>query len=351
MQIWATKHLHIMTPEVYKELRVQIHELLIKREVQYTQAEIADELTRRAVGWIFSAKDVNYLKNIRNKRWKGDAKSKKLLAFYDCLSKFSLDITNEQTINISQEEQEHILFIVQQAVALEFEVFQSIPSIENQLEQFSTYVTTEGTAYEKVRQIAQRQIERGWIINNHLNPSHFDLLDFKISKTEGNTAYVKTDEYWFLKWFDPASKSYAYLYENRNTQLYVLKKKEQQWKIFTNIYSTNVKRTPPPTSPAPTPQIEHINQLTDYINTQLLANNLSGALSPILDFTRQIEDKELYHKSLQLNIKLKETQRFFNINHIGWQEFVEEKTKLTKDILQLLEELQLRSPVSKLIIE
>lgn len=338
-----------MTPEVYNELRVQIHELLIKQEGQYTQAEIAEELTSRAAGWIFSAKDVNYLKDIRNKRWKGDAKSTKLLAFYDCLSKFSLDISDEESIHVSQKEQEHILSIVQKAVALEFEVFQSIPYIENQLKQFSIYVTTEGTAYEKVKQIAQRQVERGWIINDHLNPSHYDLLDLKISKVEGNTAYVKTDEYWFLKWFDPASKSYSYLYDNRNTQLYVLKKKDGQWKIFTNIYSTHIKRTPPPTSVVPIPQIENITQLTDYINKQLLANNLSGALSSMLNFTRQIKDKELYHKSLQLNIKQKETLRFFNINHIGWQEFVAEKAQLTGELLQLLEALQVRFPISKLV--
>jgi len=338
-----------MTPEAYNELRIQIHDLLIKLEARYTQAEIAEELTLRAAGWIFSAKDVNYLKNVRNKRWKGDAKSKKLLAFYDCLSKFSLDITNENPIDVSQEEQKHILSIVQQAVTLEFEVFQSIPRIENQLQQFSTYVSIEGTAYEKVKQIAQRQIERGWIINNHLNPSHFDLLELKISKVEGNTAYVKTEEYWFLKWFDPAGKSYAYLYDNQNTQLYVLKKKNDQWKIFTNIYSTNIKRTPPATASTPPPQIENINQLTDYINKQLLANNLSGALSPMLDFARQLENQQIYHKSLQLNIKLKETVRFFNMNHINWKEFVNEKTKLTTEILQLLEELQLRFPVSKLV--
>ncbi len=331
-----------MQPEAYNQIRNDIYILLNKLEGKYTQAQIAKAINAHSSRWIFSAKDVNYLKDLRKKRWQGKTKSAKLIAFYDCLSKLIFTITENNTVSISPEEETEIINIITEGIKQEFELYKAIPDIDKPLKLFANYVAANGTAYNNVLQVAQRQIKRKWVINNTLNPSYHDIIDIRISKIEGNTAYVSTTEYWFLKWFDTINQEYAYQYENQNTQLYVLRKITDKWLVYTNIYSTgNVKKNPPPTHPSPSEtRFSDIDQLTKHVHTKLLEADLSNALTPMVLFAEKLNNTEIHHRSLKLNVKVKEITRMHNLNYINWQEFIDAKAQLTQEIVDILDELK-----------
>jgi len=52
------------------------------------------------------------------------------------------------------------------------------------------------------------------------------------SRIGQDEAEVTTTEYWYLRWWDERDGSYVYSYRETNRQMYVLKNKGGQWKVF-----------------------------------------------------------------------------------------------------------------------
>jgi hypothetical protein len=86
-------------------------------------------------------------------------------------------------------------------------------------------------------ELLSRHQKRGWIINNELNPSAYELLDINLKKINGDLATVTTEEYWYLRWFDINKEEYRFIYNEKNSQVYILKRDNQGiWRVDVNIY-------------------------------------------------------------------------------------------------------------------
>ena len=71
------------------------------------------------------------------------------------------------------------------------------------------------------------------------------MLDIRIVKFEAEKAFVRTKEYWYLRWFALEKNDYAKVdYRETNTQTYVLTRRDGRWLVEDNIY-------PPPRGSTP----------------------------------------------------------------------------------------------------
>lgn len=131
--------------------------------------------------------------------------------------------------------QERILSVVKAAMQAEFSAYQNLPSIEH--ERIDKYFTKTGSARARIVHLLKRHQERGWVINNLLNPSTYEILDIKLKRVQSNKANVLTEEYWYLRWYDTTASEYAFIYNEKNSQTYVLERDSSgSWRVDVNIY-------------------------------------------------------------------------------------------------------------------
>lgn len=255
-----------MKLDYYKEIRKEIRTLIVYLETKFTQVKIAALLSKETAV-CFYAKDINLLKVLDNNRWSGKAKVDKLetcLKGLKAIWKQYEDLENssaERRISTSEKHKLHQL--IKNALAAEFLVYKNVPKVDEPLNALQNYFCVDSKAYESIIKTCQRVKSRMWSIQQPLNPSYCDLLDFKIVKVRDNRVFIQTTEYWFLKWFSFKLNKYNYIYENTNDQLYIVEKINDDWKIVSNIYSSP-NTTAPPTG-------QYINH---YINNETISTNL-----------------------------------------------------------------------------
>ena len=130
---------------------------------------------------------------------------------------------------------DQILSVVKKAMQAEFSAYKSLPDIN--LDQIDKYFTHEGSARTRIIHLLNRHRQRGWVINNPLNPSTYEILNIKLKRIESNKATVITEEYWYLRWYDVKASEYVFIYNEKNTQTYILEKdKDGNWRVDVNIY-------------------------------------------------------------------------------------------------------------------
>jgi hypothetical protein len=130
---------------------------------------------------------------------------------------------------------EEILSVVKKAIQAEFSAYKSLPDIN--LNQIDKYFNHRSSARARIIHLLNRHHQRGWVINNLLNPSTYEILDIKLKKIESNKATVMTEEYWYLRWYDTKTSEYVFVYNEKNTQTYILEKdKYGIWRVNVNIY-------------------------------------------------------------------------------------------------------------------
>lgn len=145
-----------------------------------------------------------------------------LVAFF-VFNKFYLE-PKEEKITI-----ENVIF---KANEIQFKAFEKLDT----LGLYKLY-TKDGSAKKGIITVIDlaRQNNR-WISHPNNNPSCFKILDSKVLEHTDSTALVKTEEQWFLKWYDLDDERYTVSYDKRNTQYYELRKENEQWKIHNNFY-------------------------------------------------------------------------------------------------------------------
>ena len=130
---------------------------------------------------------------------------------------------------------ESILSAVRKAVKVEFSAYKSLPKIN--LKDVDKYFTKEGSARNRIVHLLKRHKKRKWIISNPLNPSTSQILDIKLKKIQEERAYVSTEEYWYLRWYNLNTSKYCFIYNKKNRQTYILVKDTVgNWRVDVNIY-------------------------------------------------------------------------------------------------------------------
>lgn len=126
-----------------------------------------------------------------------------------------------------------ILETVRAAASAEFHAYSRLPRVDARV--LSRYFT-DGSARRRIIHLLKRHAERGWVISNPGNPSAFEMIDCRLKQIEGDRATVVTEEYWYLRWYEPQSEKYRFIYNHKNRQTYVLTRGKREWRVDVNIY-------------------------------------------------------------------------------------------------------------------
>jgi len=144
------------------------------------------------------------------------------------------DTSNEINHNHNLTEKdvkEYIERVVSEAVDTEFEAYKTLPQmIDNEL--LNNWFFPFGPAKKEIVNLLTRHIERGWTLNNLMNPSTKRILSIKVKDITKNEIFVSTTEYWYLRWWDSKKNTYAFPYRETNRQKYVLRKDNGIWKVY-----------------------------------------------------------------------------------------------------------------------
>ncbi len=140
--------------------------------------------------------------------------------------------TNSLTNGLTKRDiKDYIERIIAEAVDIEFEAYRTIPQIISD-DLLNNWYCLNGPAKREILHIINRHIERGWVINNFMNPSTKRILDIKVKDIKNRELYVSTIEYWYLRWWDTKKSVYTFPYRETTRQRYILRKVDGIWKIY-----------------------------------------------------------------------------------------------------------------------
>ena len=132
--------------------------------------------------------------------------------------------------------------VVAEANDAEFRAYASLPEIRT--DELDRWFCAGSPAYNEIRNILERHHKRKWVISNPFNPSTKRIQQVKVKKLGPEESEVDTVEYWYLRWWDERENTYAYAYRENNRQMYVLRKDEGEWKVFSNLRGQPRTSTP-----------------------------------------------------------------------------------------------------------
>ncbi len=124
--------------------------------------------------------------------------------------------------------------VVTEALVAEFRAYAGLPELDFSL--LEPWFIRDSPAWFQVTNVMTGCRNRGWRLDNPMNPSTCRMLSVVVKKVSKNDAEVATREYWYLRWWDSRSKKYTYPYRETNSQLYILNRTgPETWKIFQNL--------------------------------------------------------------------------------------------------------------------
>jgi hypothetical protein len=123
---------------------------------------------------------------------------------------------------------------VADAIDAEFTVYRALPKID--LSPLDRVYIKDGPAYKRIHHLAEQHHRKRWTIANHNNPSTRRLIAIKKIEVRGDEAVVRTEEYWYLRWWSLSKKKNVEVYNTVNFQTYFLVKKGDSWFVDHNIY-------------------------------------------------------------------------------------------------------------------
>jgi hypothetical protein len=167
---------------------------------------------------------------------------------YPCTNGYVLLVTEDQAgagRHDRQETNEILERSVTEAADAEWAVYGKLPEVD--LVPLDRSFLVGGPAYKRIQHLAERHRERRWTLAQpENNPSTKRVLDIKVVRVEDQRAFIRTKEYWYLRWWDLGKGDYAKVdYRETNVQTYILVPSGGKWVVQENIY-------PPPRNSAPT---------------------------------------------------------------------------------------------------
>ncbi len=124
--------------------------------------------------------------------------------------------------------------IVTKANQAEFNAYKALPNIETA--ELLKYRTENGSGYMRIYNVLVQHSKKGWTIGNEGNPSGFTQQKVWIESMSNDKAVVKTQEYWYLRWFEVPTQLYRYIYNEENEQTKTLELIDGEWKISSVFY-------------------------------------------------------------------------------------------------------------------
>jgi len=116
-----------------------------------------------------------------------------------------------------------------------FNFFKSFP--EAKLHLFDHLIFDEAPFRERIRNYSQGLCERQLRLQTRNNRSNYEIFDLEVMSDAPDKIVIKTQEFWNLVFIEDHTER-EYLINELNTQIYFIKKVENQWKIWDN-YNPN----------------------------------------------------------------------------------------------------------------
>ncbi len=322
----------------YAEIRTKIRHSILALEKNLTQAEIGHLVSEHA-DVNFSAKDVNLLKYTQNNRWKGNSKQEKLLSFHKSITHLERIQNDNRTYTTSTESTIEQTIIG--GLQAEFQAYQAIPTTENAFQNLARYFCKDGGAFLKIRQTIQRLTARKWIINNQYNPSMHELISIDEMEIVKNKAFLKTKEHWYLKWFDTRINDYAYLYYVTNIQQYTLIQESGTWKIKSNIYISDNRKSPPPILNTEMVEVaKNRVDLNNKIKSAINGGNTFGAIELLGKYGEANKEETMIKHNHLMSSKFNEITRLRNIDILTIEEYLEKRNNINEALYSFINELE-----------
>lgn len=148
----------------------------------------------------------------------------------------------EKGVTSLAEERAYIEKVVAACIDAEFEAYQALPTIDEA--RLTKWFARTGAAYNDLIHTLTKLAQRGWVLTNPLNPSTKRLLAIAVSKVDGGKAWIRTTEYWYLRWWSTVEGKYRYPYRETNRQTYILIETPDGWLVEENIRPAPRSSTP-----------------------------------------------------------------------------------------------------------
>lgn len=148
---------------------------------------------------------------------------------YENFDAFYFEFNNGLNLDFEQ-------FIIKANTA-EFETYKNLPN--KNFDILLPYFIKDSPAYNQIYKLINKQVKKGVSLRDDKNPSYFEVLEVEVLKKEKETIRIKTKECWYLKWYSKNENVDVNYYNNNNTQLYILNKTNEGWKININHYPFN----------------------------------------------------------------------------------------------------------------
>ncbi len=139
-----------------------------------------------------------------------------------------------QLENELENEKEIVLAVVRNAIDAEINAYRKLPEIF--LQDIDAYFQIDGSARARILNLLTSHQNKGWVINNPLNPSTYEIFSIKIKEINNDSAVLISGEYIYLRWFDTNIEKYTFIYNEKNEQAYLLTKQNNSWKVKSNFY-------------------------------------------------------------------------------------------------------------------
>lgn len=132
--------------------------------------------------------------------------------------------------------------VIADAVDAEWAAYLKLPQIN--LDLLEDRFDPNGSAYKRIRMLVDSHHRKHWTISNTGNPSTRRLLKTKVMELSGDSAQVRTQEYWYLRWWSLETRKYVHVYNELNYQVYFLAKQGDRWLVSDNFYPKTKTSTP-----------------------------------------------------------------------------------------------------------
>jgi hypothetical protein len=162
---------------------------------------------------------------------------------YPCANEYMLLVTRNVPALANPEETRAILErVITDAVDAEWAVYLKLPEFD--VSPLKEIFDSDGSAYKRIYMTAEAHHKKEWTIANPHNPSTRRLIDIKVGKVTSDIAQVRTQEYWYLRWWSMKKNKYVYIYNEVNRQIYYLIKRGDSWLVKDNAYPPAKTSTP-----------------------------------------------------------------------------------------------------------
>jgi hypothetical protein len=130
--------------------------------------------------------------------------------------------------------QEQLITIVRGANDAEYNAYCQLPEVTTA--GIDKFIWPDGIAYKRIFTVLTEHQKKGWIINNTNNPSGHEEYGIWIDRLTDRNAVIKTEEFWYLRWFNVRTGKYIHIYNEVNIQTWCLIKRNEVWKVISTYY-------------------------------------------------------------------------------------------------------------------